>query len=276
MTSNADMDQKMREQILAAMPHVPLNVAELSSSRAFLSADADIVRAAVLMRCIGFTRFGVMPARFDLLAPLLGLEQSRLESHFSDICDGWSLAESGELHHEGLREAAQQMFDRYAAQVKEWHTASMAYAASAGLEFEALKASAKKSRVSRAMTKAMTFEDFENKVSIDNAFINAGINEEADQEWVLEQFNNYHLSNASVKRSDWDATLRTWIGRVRPHELPSRRNAGAVGRSSVQVSSLFGGSGGRQGGRPSYGTSGDAIAANNRNLFSFGEDGGAR
>lgn len=270
ISSPSGINARMREQVLQAIPYTPLDMSGLEHNPAFLSDDAELVRASLKLQILGFRRGGAMPSRFDMLAVLLGLSQEKLTLHFADLAQGWELGDDGQLHHAGLAAASDDMFAKYEPQMKEWHVAAIAYAATVGIEFEALKPTAKKGNVSASMKKAMTFEDFSNLDVIHKNFEQAGIIDDRDREWVLEQFNNYHLSDKSIKRSDWDATFRTWIGRVRPHELPSVRlaqNRGNGATGGAGVSGIQNPFNSRARNPSRYGEAGKANADNNVDMF---------
>ncbi len=220
-TPKAEIQRQMQAQIMRAMPYAPISLDVLRQNAGFYGGDAQMVRALVSLNAMAVQMMGYVPANIPMLASLLGVDSQWLQEHQGQLLQGWQ--QDGEYWmHEHYVQMAQDLFERYQAQLKEWHTEAMAYASTAGLEFEPLKLGVKRAKVARALKEPMTLEEVGQSVL--DAFAARGIDNDDDRRFVVAQCSDYHIARAT-RIADKDATLRTWISRVNLSALPSAQRS---------------------------------------------------
>lgn len=227
------------------MVHTPLDVAEIETSPAFGSDDADLVRASLYLRQAAWcaTPVGGLPCDVPTLARLARLTPEKLQSAWKTLFAGWELRDDGRLWHgptsamgRALERRAQQLQALEAVRVMLVHDAidsgcagaadareahSEACGAAADLfglapstpapsGAQALGAQAAAVRASPTKGKRIYPSDFAPNEASCQAMLRAGYRHPDEQAWLLEKFADFGRAQRRMY-ADWQAAFRNYL-----------------------------------------------------------------
>lgn len=193
--------------------HLPLSVTEMQACPAFMSEDAEVVRAALYLWQAAWSGQppGSVPGSEAHLCGLLRLESSKLRANWDVLFHGWDLREDGRLWHPVLEARARAISQQYGEDLQRLGAALAVSALALEAEpFDLVAPLAAQDAGSSRRGKRLYPRDFAPNDASRKAMLAAGYLSEEEQRWLLERFADFGASSRKMY-ADWQATFRNFL-----------------------------------------------------------------
>lgn len=208
---------------LKALPYVPLDPQWLVESAAFHSPKADVVRAIVNMLSYAWraTPAGTIPADFEGIARISGLDAIAVGEHYDALTAGWELR-GDRLHHVQMCELAARIAAVHGETLERWGDQAAVVMQSPEdfmLTCQGPEETSARTKGRHLLPPTFTLTDTRRAWMANSA---VKIVDPADQDFVFEKFRSGALRDNS-KFNNWDMAFENYVLKENLRNLPSRQ-----------------------------------------------------